>query len=96
MICWWDQIKKLISSHLHVIGFYFSSEVAKKVNRDSYGLIFGVTTFLALVLQSGLTFAVNKVLQLPIRIQVFQINFLLYFYFFSNRMILALNQMISI
>lgn len=37
---------------------YFSSEVAKHLNKDSYGLIFGVNTFIALILQTILTMAV--------------------------------------
>ncbi|XP_073972041.1 folate transporter 1-like isoform X2 [Rhodnius prolixus] len=46
-----------------------NSEVAKHVNQDSYGLIFGFTTFVALVLQSILTIIVINTLKLPIRMQ---------------------------
>ena len=40
-----------------VLKFY-SAEVAKHLTEDSYGLIFGVNTFLALALQSALTLIV--------------------------------------
>ncbi|XP_020710555.2 thiamine transporter 2 isoform X2 [Athalia rosae] len=48
-----------------------SSEVAKKLSEDSYGLIFGLNTFLATLLQSALTFVVTggQVLNLTIRLQ---------------------------
>nr|XP_046480174.1 thiamine transporter 2-like isoform X1 [Neodiprion pinetum]XP_046480175.1 thiamine transporter 2-like isoform X1 [Neodiprion pinetum]XP_046480177.1 thiamine transporter 2-like isoform X1 [Neodiprion pinetum] len=48
-----------------------SSEVAKNLSEDSYGLIFGVNTLIALLLQSLLTFVVTgkNVLALPIRAQ---------------------------
>lgn len=39
----------------HTIITITNSEVAKHINEDSYGLIFGVNTFFALVLQSILT-----------------------------------------
>ncbi|XP_046669329.1 folate transporter 1-like isoform X2 [Homalodisca vitripennis] len=53
----------------HTMITVANSEVAKQVNRDSYGLIFGVTTFFALLLQTGLTYVVNKVYFLPARDQ---------------------------
>lgn len=34
-----------------------SSEIAKSIVEDSYGLVFGMNMFLALVLQTGLTLA---------------------------------------
>ncbi|KAK9504491.1 hypothetical protein O3M35_010813 [Rhynocoris fuscipes] len=46
-----------------------NSEVAKHVNPDSYGLIFGFTSFIAYVLQTILTAIVIGALKLPIRIQ---------------------------
>uniref|UniRef100_A0A1B6CPJ0 Major facilitator superfamily (MFS) profile domain-containing protein n=2 Tax=Clastoptera arizonana TaxID=38151 RepID=A0A1B6CPJ0_9HEMI len=42
-------------------------EVAKNINDDSYGLIFGVTTFIALVIQSVFMFVLNTKLALPAR-----------------------------
>ena len=38
--------------------FFHSAEVAKHLSEDSYGLIFGVNTFIALALQSILTLVV--------------------------------------
>ncbi|XP_046742650.1 thiamine transporter 2-like isoform X2 [Diprion similis] len=48
-----------------------SSEVAKNLSEDSYGLIFGINTLIALLLQSLLTFIVTgkNVFALPIRVQ---------------------------
>ncbi|KAF4521486.1 hypothetical protein B566_EDAN001783 [Ephemera danica] len=46
-----------------------SSEIAKKLNEDSYALIFGMNMFLALVLQSILTLIVLSWLKLEIREQ---------------------------
>lgn len=46
-----------------------NSEVAKHVNPDSYGLIFGFTTFVALVLQTILTVIVINTLKMSIRHQ---------------------------
>lgn len=48
----------------------FSFEVAKDISEDSYGLIFGVNTFIALLAQSLLTFIVVNELMLDIRQQV--------------------------
>lgn len=39
--------------------YLFSSEVAQGISDDSYGLIFGLNRFIALVLQSSLTFIVT-------------------------------------
>jgi hypothetical protein len=39
--------------------FFFSSEVAKGLKRESYGFIFGFNTFLALLFQSILTLCVT-------------------------------------
>lgn len=60
---------------IHIL-FIYSSEVAKHVNQDSYGLIFGFTTFVALVLQSILTIIVINTLKLPIRMQVQEYHYL--------------------
>lgn len=38
--------------------FIVSSEVARGLTRDSYALVFGVNTFVALLLQSVLTFTI--------------------------------------
>lgn len=38
--------------------FFYSAEIAKKLPEDSYGLIFGINTFAALVIQSLLTMIV--------------------------------------
>lgn len=42
----------------HMMITVANSEVAKHLNDDSYGLIFGITTFIALSLQSVLTYTV--------------------------------------
>jgi thiamine transporter 2/3 len=57
--------------YLHIY-FIYSTEVAKHLNENSYGLIFGVNTFMALVLQSVLTVIVvdERVLALDTRTQV--------------------------
>jgi hypothetical protein len=54
------------------IYFIYSAEIAKHLNENSYGLIFGVNTFIALVLQSILTVIVvdERVLALDTRTQV--------------------------
>lgn len=49
-----------------------SFEVAKYISEDSYGLVFGVNTFFALVTQSLLTLVVVNKLVLNIRQQVRQ------------------------
>ena len=41
------------------LSYLYSSEVAKGLKRESYGLIFGFNTFLALLFQSVLTIAVS-------------------------------------
>lgn len=49
----------------------YSFEVAKCISEDSYGLIFGINTFFALLLQSVLTaIVVNGNLKLNLRSQV--------------------------
>ncbi|XP_054273212.1 thiamine transporter 1-like isoform X2 [Macrosteles quadrilineatus] len=53
----------------HTMITVANSEVAKHINRDSYGLIFGSTTFIALLLQTCLTYIVNKVFRLSPRQQ---------------------------
>jgi thiamine transporter 2/3 len=57
--------------YLHIY-FIYSAEIAKHLNENSYGLIFGVNTFIALVLQSVLTVIVvdERVLALDTRTQV--------------------------
>ncbi len=49
-----------------------SSEVAKELRQESYGLVFGIITFVALFFQTILTLIVSdKIgLALPINIQV--------------------------
>jgi thiamine transporter 2/3 len=53
-------------------NFINSAEVAKNISEDSYGLIFGVNTFLALAFQSILTLVVvsDAGMALEIRPQV--------------------------
>jgi hypothetical protein len=60
-------------SSLHLFAnFINSAEVAKNIGEDSYGLIFGVNTFIALALQSVLTLIVvsDTGMALEIRLQV--------------------------
>jgi thiamine transporter 2/3 len=54
------------------LNFINSAEVAKNIGEDSYGLVFGVNTFIALALQSVLTLVVvsDVGLALKIRTQV--------------------------
>jgi hypothetical protein len=54
-----------------------SAEIVKHLNEDSYGLIFGVNTFIALVLQSLLTVIVvdEGVLGLATRTQVSSVSY---------------------
>jgi thiamine transporter 2/3 len=54
------------------LNFIHSAEVAKNIGEDSYGLIFGVNTFIALALQSVLTLIVvsDVGMALKIRTQV--------------------------
>ena len=54
------------------IVLYNSYEVASKINPDSYGLVFGVNTFMALLFQTILTLIVadDAGLALPPRTQV--------------------------
>ena len=53
-------------------GLFYSFEVARHICDDSYGLVFGFNTFLALFFQSILTFIVadDAGLALPPRSQV--------------------------
>lgn len=53
----------------------FSSEVAKNIPPDSYALVFGVNTFLSLVLQTCLTLVVTSSAGLALDIRT-QVNFL--------------------
>ncbi|XP_076302629.1 LOW QUALITY PROTEIN: thiamine transporter 1-like [Lasioglossum baleicum] len=56
----------------HTMVTVASFEVAKCISEDSYGLIFGINTFFALLLQSVLTaIVVNGNLQLDLRSQYF-------------------------
>lgn len=48
----------------------FSYQVAKELRADSYGLIFGINMFVALFLQSILTFVVVQVLEIGVKLQV--------------------------
>lgn len=67
---------KVTSSHFHFtsdlftkeIILRFSAEVAKHLEDDSFGLVFGINTFVAVLLQSILTVTVvaNEVLALTI------------------------------
>ena len=56
------------------IVLHYSYEVASKINPDSYGLVFGVNTFMALFFQTILTLIVadDAGLALPPRTQVFE------------------------
>jgi hypothetical protein len=58
--------------YIFFLNFINSAEVAKHLNEDSCGLIFGVNTFIALVLQSLLTVIVvdERALGLATRTQV--------------------------
>ncbi|KAF7988581.1 hypothetical protein HCN44_001154 [Aphidius gifuensis] len=55
----------------HAIATIASSEVAKKISRDSYGLIFGIVLIISLAMESILTFfiATGNVFELNIRQQ---------------------------
>lgn len=55
----------------HTMVTVASFEVAKHISEDSYGLIFGVNTFFALLAQSLLTFVVVNTFMLNIRQQFF-------------------------
>jgi hypothetical protein len=59
-----------------IIYFIYSAEIAKHLNENSYGLIFGVNTFIALVLQSILTVIVvdERGLALDTRTQVSNVS----------------------
>jgi len=58
----------------------FSCEVAKNIPADSYALVFGVNTFMSLLLQTCLTLVVNSPIGLMLDIRT-QVNVLLnYFY----------------
>lgn len=62
-----------IIGHIYFNFMYiiYSFEVAKCISEDSYGLIFGINTFFALLLQSVLTaIVVNGNLKLNLRSQV--------------------------
>lgn len=57
--------------YFNFICIIHSFEIAKFISEDSYGLIFGVNTFFALLLQSILTaIIVNGNLKLDLRSQV--------------------------
>lgn len=51
------------------LNFINSAEVAKNIGEDSYGLIFGVNTFVALALESVLTLVVVSDVGLALRIR---------------------------
>ncbi|XP_012527778.1 thiamine transporter 2 [Monomorium pharaonis] len=55
----------------HTMVTVASFEVAKSISEDSYGLVFGINTFVALLAQSLLTFVVVNTLLLNIREQFF-------------------------
>ncbi|KAH0945646.1 hypothetical protein HN011_006235 [Eciton burchellii] len=55
----------------HTMVTVASFEVAKYISEDSYGLIFGINTFFALVAQSVLTLIVVNTLKLEIRQQFY-------------------------
>lgn len=69
--------------------FVLSFEIAKYISEDSYGLIFGVNTFFALLAQSLLTFIVIDKLTLTIQQQV---RFAAKMVFFRIREILCIFQ----
>lgn len=50
--------------------YFSSSEVAKHINRESYGLIFGITTFAVNIARSVFTYFALQVYRLDIRVQV--------------------------
>ncbi len=53
-----------------IIMMFYSSQLAISQNHESYGLIFGFNTFLALAMQTALTAIVNSWLGLNSRTQV--------------------------
>lgn len=53
-----------------MLSLVYSFEVAKCISEDSYGLVFGINTFFALLMQSLLTLVVINTLMLNIRQQV--------------------------
>lgn len=63
------------SSNIYLFKFiivfllYFSCEVAKNIPADSYALVFGVNTFMALVVQTLLTVIVNSPMGLTLNIR---------------------------
>lgn len=54
-----------------VKGGVFRSEIAKSLDSDSYGLVFGANQFFALVAQTVLTVLVTEVFNLNIKTQFF-------------------------
>lgn len=51
---------------------YFRSEIAKHIHSESYALVFGINTFIALLAQTILTVVVIDYLELDIRTQVIE------------------------
>ncbi|KAG8293564.1 hypothetical protein J6590_016523 [Homalodisca vitripennis] len=50
-----------------------NSEVAKNINKESYGLIFGITTFAVYIVRSVFTYVALQVYRLTIRVQTCEI-----------------------
>lgn len=67
---------------MYNIFIYFSCEVAKNIPADSYALVFGVNTFMSLLLQTCLTIVVNSPagLMLDIRSQVNLLTIIMYIF----------------
>lgn len=82
MLIWMSETKRLTWAYLSYVVFrtihpvmitVASAEVAERIRKDSYGLIFGLNTFIAFTLQTILTFVVSdmKGLALDQRSQYF-------------------------
>lgn len=67
---------------MYNIFICFSCEVAKNIPADSYALVFGVNTFMSLLLQTCLTIVVNSPagLMLDIRTQVNLLTIIMYIF----------------
>lgn len=65
----------------------FSCEVAKNIPADSYALVFGINTFMSLLLQTCLTIVVNSPIGLMLTIRT-QVKLLLKCINFSIKLII--------
>lgn len=74
-------VKSQIYNQIQFSFFSNSATVAKRLKEDSFALIFGINTLVALLFQSLLTYIVITVLSLPIRVQYHVYSF--YFFFLA-------------